>query len=101
MECVSALHRLCRERHPSERQTREALGPTRGGRAPRWIEIRPTERLRQRAMRRLGIHPLRAADALRLAAALAAADEAPHTLDFVLSDARLSDAAVSEGFEVR
>jgi len=50
-------------------------------------------------MRLLRIHPLRAADALQLAAALTAAEN-PGALAFVSLDDRLSDAARREGFSI-
>jgi hypothetical protein len=45
-------------------------------------------------------HPLRAADALQLAAALVWCDEAPQGTAFVCLDDRLRDAARREGFAV-
>jgi len=45
-------------------------------------------------------HPLRAADALQLAAALVWCDEAPQGETFVCLDKRLSAAARREGFAV-
>ena len=48
----------------------------------------------------LRTHPLRAADALQLAAALAAADHNPASLEIVCLDERLRDAARREGFSV-
>ena len=65
-----------------------------------WLTIRPSERVRQRALRLLRIHPLCAADALQLAASLAACGEDPETLAMVCSDRRLSEAAAREGFTV-
>lgn len=62
--------------------------------------ILPTEAVRSRAERLLGIHPLRAGDALQLAAALLAAEEQPAELPFVTLDERLADAARKEGFPV-
>ena len=46
------------------------------------------------------VHPLRAADGLQLAAALAAAEEAPASIGFVGFDARLNQAASREGFAI-
>ncbi len=51
-------------------------------------------------MRLLRVHPLRAADAFQLAAAIAAADESPRSLPFVTFDSRLARAAEREGFPV-
>lgn len=53
-----------------------------------------------RARRILATHPLRAADALQLGAALFACDDQPHTLPLVTLDDRLAEAATREGFTV-
>ena len=99
VECASALRRLERE-HALDavalRSSFEQLENLAGG----WREVEPSERLRRRAVRLLGVHPLRAADALQLAAALVAADEEPRILEIVSGDARLSEAARREGFAV-
>lgn len=58
------------------------------------------ERVRERARRLLESHPLRAADALQLAAALIASEEEPKDLPFVTLDRRLALAAEKEGFKV-
>jgi len=60
----------------------------------------PSEAIRARADRLLGLHTLRAADAFQLAALLAAAEERPAELPFVTLDGRLADAARREGFSV-
>ncbi len=65
-----------------------------------WVEIQPSPSLRRLAQRLLRTHPLRAADALQLAAALTAADGDPTTLGFVCFDRRLNQAAEREGLEV-
>jgi hypothetical protein len=44
-------------------------------RAARWTEVADIEHVRERAERLLAVHPLRAADALQLAAALALCDK--------------------------
>ena len=49
-------------------------------------------------MRFLRVHPLRAADALQLAAAFAAAECRPAPLEVVTLDERLAAAAQREGF---
>ncbi len=51
-------------------------------------------------MRFLRVHPLRAADALQLAAAFVLADRRPSTLELVTLDDRLAVAARKEGFVV-
>jgi len=60
----------------------------------------PSEAIRARADRLLGLPTLRAADAFQLAALLAAAEEPPAELPFVTLDGRLADAARREGFSV-
>ena len=100
VECASALHRLDRDRELDPTQMLQSLGQLQTL-AEGWREIAPSERLRSRARRLLGVHPLRAADALQLAAALVATDEDPSLLDFVCGDARLAAAARREGFSVR
>lgn len=52
-------------------------------------------------MRLLRVHPLRAADALQLAAALIAVSDAPRNFPFTCADARLAEAARKEGFAVQ
>lgn len=59
-----------------------------------------SEAIRSRADRLLGIHTLRAADALQLAALLAASEERPADLPLVTLDDRLANAARKEGFPV-
>lgn len=99
IECASALNRLERDgRFEGDGLDRsldqlELL-------AESWIEIEPLEQVRKRAIRLLRLHPLRAADALQLAAALTATGEDPQRLDLVSSDDRLSAAARREGFRV-
>jgi predicted nucleic acid-binding protein len=56
--------------------------------------------VRRRAERLAAVHPLTAADALQLAAALVASGDRPETLDFVTLDSRLAAAAQIEGFRV-
>ena len=46
----------------------------------------------------LRVHPLRAADALQLAAAFVAAERRPASLQVVTLDERLADAMRKEGF---
>jgi uncharacterized protein len=66
--------------------------------ADRWVEIEPSEAVRETARRLLRVHPLRAADALQLAAAFVAADRRPTSLEFVTLDGRLAEVARKEGF---
>ena len=99
IECASALNRLERD-HRFEGDGLDRSMDQLGLLADSWLEIEPLERVRRRAIRLLRLHPLRAADALQLAAALTAAGEDPERLDLVSSDDRLSTAAYHEGFRV-
>jgi len=65
-----------------------------------WTEITPTNEVRARAIRLLRVHPLRAADAFQLAAALIFCREQPQHLPFLTADQRLRTAASLEGFPV-
>ena len=65
-----------------------------------WYEVQPSRRIRMQAQRLLRVHPLRAADSLQLAAAIAVAEEDPASVGFVCFDARLNQAASREGFPI-
>jgi predicted nucleic acid-binding protein len=65
-----------------------------------WTEIAMIEAVREHAERVVATHPLRAADALQLGAALVAAAGNPGTLQFATLDRRLAVAAEREGFPV-
>ncbi|MBA3433898.1 MAG: hypothetical protein H0U08_07375 [Actinobacteria bacterium] len=65
-----------------------------------WIEVPPTDRLRDNARRIVRVHDIRAADAFQLAAAHAASDDEPERLPFVTLDERLALAARREGFPI-
>jgi len=99
VECVSAVARLERERllrAPAVAAALERLDELRDG----WQEVEPTDGLRRTARRLLRLHALRSADALQLAAAVAAAEENPAALEIVTLDERLAEAARREGFVV-
>lgn len=68
--------------------------------AAHWVEVEPVERVRRLAQRMTRVHPLRAADALQLAAALVAADHDPALVEFVCLDTRLAAVAAREGFRI-
>ena len=98
-ECVSALARRRHDRQLSaavEQRARRVLTAL----AAEWSEVLPSEPLRQRGERLLAVHPLRAADAFQLAAALlwSRGNTASHAV--VSFDDRLREAARREGFEV-
>jgi predicted nucleic acid-binding protein len=99
VECASALNRLHREGNLNSQERDQALDKIRRY-AAKWLSIRASKRVQQRALDLLRTHPLRAADALQLAAALAARDNTPAMLEVVCGDGRLSAAAVKEGFIV-
>lgn len=99
LECHSALHRRYRQRPMLPADMAGAIDRIR-----MLVEhadtVSPSDELRRRAARLLAVHPLRAADALQLAAALLWCEEQPHGEGFVSLDARLREAAVKEGFAV-
>ncbi len=99
IECASAVNRLHREGGIDGAELGQSLDLLQRL-AATWLEVRPLERVRRRALRLLRVHPLRGADALQLAAALTASAEEPAGLAIVSSDARLSTAAQLEGFLV-
>jgi hypothetical protein len=66
----------------------------------RWSEVQPSDEVRDEAERLLGIHVLRAADALQLSAALVWCGRKAHGRHFVAGDGDLSRAAEAEGFSV-
>lgn len=66
-----------------------------------WSEVVASDALRRRSERLLRVHPLRAADAWQLAAALLATNEQTVGSGFFTGDGRLADAAKKEGFSVR
>lgn len=99
VECHSALARQLRRGKLVVGQHREAQ-QTLVELAAIWHEVLPAPPLRERALRLLGVHPLRTADALQLAAALVWAGERPVGRTVVCLDNRLREAALSEGFTV-
>jgi len=65
-----------------------------------WATVTNVEGVRRRAERLVGVHPLTAADALQLGAAMLAAGDQPESLDFVTLDLQLARSAQLEGFRV-
>ena len=65
-----------------------------------WQEIHASETLHRTAARLLKTHPLRAADALQLGAALVASNFEAHSARFLTEDTRLREAAEKEGFVI-
>jgi predicted nucleic acid-binding protein len=64
-----------------------------------WRELQPTEQLRVEAETLVDRFPLKAADALQLAAALAWTLGKPHNRLFISGDAQLLEAARQLGFQ--
>ena len=97
VECVSALARLERDGALDEAAMTAAIGRlTRLARG--WHEVDASDLVREAAVRFLRVHPLRAADALQLAAAYIAAERRPSSLELATLDDRLAAAARKEGF---
>jgi predicted nucleic acid-binding protein len=99
VECQSALYRRHREGALSTAVLTRTLQRLKTLVADVDV-VAPTPRLRERAGRLLAGHPLRAGDALQLAAALIWCDESPEEDTFVCLDERLAEAAHREGFTV-
>lgn len=98
-ECASAVARLEHAGHLDRSGAAFAFDRLKQL-ADGWREIEPSEIVRENAVRFLRVHPLRAADALQLAAAFLAAERRPSSLEVVALDDRPADAARKEGFEL-
>lgn len=66
----------------------------------RWAAVTAVDEVKRRAERLVGVHPLSAADAMQLGAAILASGDRPETLDFVTLDQPLARCAQLEGFRV-
>lgn len=99
VEVVSALFRLQRMGKSSteviDKSVRRALEMESA-----FQIIEDVEMVKLKAARVLRLHPLKAADALQLAAALVALSDDDSHYTFVTLDKRLSEAAAKEGFLV-
>ena len=99
IECYSAFARLRRNAiltRAREDQARQAVARL----ADDWLEVQPSDRVREAAARVLLLHPLRAADALQLSAGLLWTNGRTARRHFVCLDDRLREAAQAEGFSV-
>jgi uncharacterized protein len=99
VECASAVARLEREGALDTAALNEAFDRLKRI-AAGWHEIDPSDGIREAAVRFLRVHPLRAANALQLAAAFVAAERRPSTLELITLDDRLAASARKEGFAV-
>jgi uncharacterized protein len=99
VECASAVARLEREGSIEAAAVSASLDRLKQL-AGIWDEVQPTPRLRAVAERLLRVHPLRAADALQLAAMVEVDADGARDLDVVCFDDRLAKAALREGFRV-
>lgn len=97
VECASALARLEREGALGSDDAIDAFMRL-DQLAASWFEVEPHDEIREVARRLLRVHPLRAADALQLAAAYLVSERRPPTLEVVTLDDRLRQAALKEGF---
>lgn len=96
VECESAMQRRVREGAldaVAARSARARLADLAGSAH----EVPPSAALRTLALRLLRTHPLRAADALQLAAAVTLAAALRRQLTFACADERLAEAAETEG----
>ena len=99
VECGSALARLEREGSLDTRAAGQAFDRL-DRLAASWFQVEPVDEIREVARRLLRVHPLRAADALQLAAAYIVAERRPPTLAVVTLDDRLAGAGAREGFVI-
>jgi uncharacterized protein len=99
IECTSAIARLERAASLTSPQASRAIEVLRAL-ASGWNEILPAESVRETACRLLRVHPLRAADAMQLAAATIMTGGRNARVGFLAFDDRLREAASREGFSV-
>jgi hypothetical protein len=99
LEIASAIERRTREQVLSSSERTRALAAL-SDLAASWTEVSALGSVRDRAVRLVAIHPLRAGGAAQLGAALVAVSDRPQGHEFVCTDRRLADAAAREGFAV-
>jgi predicted nucleic acid-binding protein len=98
-ECASAFCRLRRETLITELELNNLLIRLEE-QSGNWFIITPAKRLERLTLRALRVHPLRAMDAIHLAAACLARNEEGPPMDFYSEDVRLLEAAAKEGFHI-
>lgn len=99
LECLSALRRRERDGGLGRAEVADSARLL-DDLSAAWRELLPAGEVRHAAERALAVHPLRAAYALQLAAALTWREPAASTAEFVCLDERLRDVAEREGFSV-
>ncbi len=99
IEVISSIERRTREGSLSREKRRHILRRFRNF-ADTWNEVTEVLAVRTRACALLARHPLRAADAAQLGAALLVNEQLPAALTFVSLDKRLSVAAEKEGLRI-
>jgi predicted nucleic acid-binding protein len=99
VEAQSAFSRLVRDGKMTARGLKQAVARLEVQRAA-WIEVLPSDRVREIAETLPEQYGLRALDSFQLAAALVWCKEQPRGRWFVCCDVRLADAATKTGFDV-
>ena len=100
VEFASAISRREREGSLSAERTTTLLNEFNRFAREIYHEVLPSRRLKSTTQRLLRVYPLRAADALQLAAALSIAEELTTHVGFASLDVRLNEAALREGFRL-
>jgi predicted nucleic acid-binding protein len=99
VEARSAFSRLVRDGKMTARGLKQAVARLEVQRTS-WIEVLPSDRVREIAETLPEQYGLRALDSFQLAAALVWCKEQPRGRWFVCCDVRLADAAARAGFDV-
>jgi len=97
IEVISALYRLKRESRLSPAEVLQSVARLEILRT-RWDEVMPSDSIRELAERLLGLHKLRAADSLQLAAAVDWCGNRTRGRAFIGGEGDLLSAADAEGF---
>jgi uncharacterized protein len=99
VECCSAFARRRRERVLNIADEAAAISLL-SRLSNAWIEILPSEEIRNNACLIISRHQIRAADSLQLSAAVSWSGGKPQNHTFVCLDERLREAAANEGFAI-
>ena len=99
VECHSAIARMLRQQAIDRNGAAQGMERLRDI-GSEWLEVEPSTRIRNEACRLLLAHPLRAADALQLAAVLDLSHEIGDRMQMICFDDRLVEAARFEHLPV-